>query len=149
MNNKKKPKYELVWIKWEREPLSPWPHNNESHESHESHEEQEGELYQEEEETPQSMFAAFPMMTPIMPAKVITEKDFEFWMGHTNFRITKDILDIIVVCPGIEAVDILTPYRFRIAVGVLFKVNEVLASTAQTLIGYLQNDKEEVRPSLY
>lgn len=148
MNNKKKPKYELVWIKWEREPLSPWPHNNESHESHESHEEQEGELYQEEEETPQ-MFTAFPMMTPIMPAKVITEKDFEFWMGHTNFRITKDILDIIVICPGIEAVDILTPYRFRIAVGVLFKVNEVLASTAQTLIGYLQNDKEEVRPSLY
>lgn len=47
-------------------------------------------------------------------------KIYCFWMGHTNFDITKTIADKIVKVPGVEVMDIFTRYRFRMAIGKAF-----------------------------
>lgn len=47
-------------------------------------------------------------------------KLFNFWIGHTNFDITKKIADTIEKTDGVETLDIYTRYRFRISVGKAF-----------------------------
>jgi hypothetical protein len=51
---------------------------------------------------------------------------FNFWVGHTNFDITKSIALIIEETPGIEILDIFTRYRFRIGIGKCFADNETM-----------------------
>lgn len=53
-------------------------------------------------------------------------KIFNFWVGHTNFDITKNIASIIEKCEGIEILDIFSRYRFRIAVGKCFNDSEIM-----------------------
>lgn len=40
-----------------------------------------------------------------------------FFIGHTNFKITNSIRQLIKQTEGIEFLLILTPYRFKIAIG--------------------------------
>ena len=47
-------------------------------------------------------------------------KIFDFWICHTNFKITQDIAKTIDETDGVEVFDIFTPYRFRIAIGRAF-----------------------------
>ena len=61
-----------------------------------------------------------PMTEWSTPSKV-----FNFWMGHTNFRITKNIQDIIDGTDGVETFDVFSSYRFRIAIGKAFDSIEV------------------------
>lgn len=53
-------------------------------------------------------------------------KIFNFWIGHTNFDITKEVSDIIEVAEGVETLDIFTRYRFRISIGKSFNDREVM-----------------------
>lgn len=53
-------------------------------------------------------------------------KIFNFWVGHTNFNLSKNIVDLIERCEGVEILDIFTRYRFRIAIGKCFNDNEVM-----------------------
>ena len=53
-------------------------------------------------------------------------KIFNFWVGHTNFDITKNIASTIEKCEGIEILDIFSRYRFRIAVGKCFNDSEIM-----------------------
>jgi hypothetical protein len=53
-------------------------------------------------------------------------KIFNFWIGHTNFDITKSIALLIEQIPGVETLDIFTRYRFRIAVGKAFDDSSVM-----------------------
>jgi len=53
-------------------------------------------------------------------------KIFNFWVGHTNFSINKSIAKIIEDCDGVEALDIFTRYRFRIAIGKIFDAPKVM-----------------------
>jgi hypothetical protein len=41
-------------------------------------------------------------------------KRFEFWTVHTNFNIGQRIANVIIETPGIETIQILTPYSVRI-----------------------------------
>jgi hypothetical protein len=47
-------------------------------------------------------------------------KIFNFWTGHTNFDITKDIAQKIELCGGVETLNVFTRYRFRISIGKAF-----------------------------
>jgi len=51
---------------------------------------------------------------------------FNFWTGHTNFAVTKQIADIIETTDGVETLNIFTKYRFRIAVGKAFNDSIVM-----------------------
>ncbi len=53
-------------------------------------------------------------------------KIFNFWIGHTNFNITKNIARIIETTNGIETLDVFTRYRFRIAIGKAFEDRNIM-----------------------
>lgn len=66
-----------------------------------------------------------------------SSKIFNFWVGHTNFNLSSEIVNAFEKCEGIEILDIFTRYRLRIAIGKCFIDNEVMrniASIAENLL---------------
>tara|TARA_R110002020_G_scaffold46539_21_gene132407 strand:- start:2023 stop:2505 length:483 start_codon:yes stop_codon:yes gene_type:complete len=79
------------------------------------------------------------IMTPfgVMPVgeSTLASAKFKFWTGHTNFKLQKLHLDIIDNdCEGVESVDILTPLRFRISIGKLFRDRDVMFEVREKLL---------------
>ena len=68
---------------------------------------------------------------------------FKFWVGHSNFKLTEDFYKVIGQQPGIEALDILTPYRFRIAVGKMFVDRDVMKDVRDTMVSHVRNDTND------
>jgi len=66
------------------------------------------------------------------------DKIFNFWTGHTNFSITPDIALQIERVGGVEVLDIVTRYRFRVGVGKLFKGNEVMSSVQRVIRNHVE-----------
>lgn len=66
------------------------------------------------------------------------DKMFNFWTGHTNFSITPDIALQIERVGGVEVLDIVTRYRFRVGVGKLFKGNEVMSSVQRVIRNHVE-----------
>jgi hypothetical protein len=64
---------------------------------------------------------------------------FKFWVGHTNFRITKSFVDIASNVDGVESVDVFSPYRFRIGVATLFKDRVVMSEIRENMVRYMRN----------
>ncbi len=81
--------------------------------------------------TPMGVFRLHDKMNPA--------KQFDCWIGHTNFDITPEIGESIERVPGVEALVFLTRYRFFLGVGKLFKFRDVRVSIEQMF----QNDAEE------
>jgi hypothetical protein len=52
-------------------------------------------------------------------------QNFDCWMGHTNFNITKDIKDKLNRTEGVELLKICSRYRFFIGVGRMFDFKDV------------------------
>jgi hypothetical protein len=69
---------------------------------------------------------ATPMGIVPMNENTASSKIFNFWLGHTNFNITKRIASIIEKTDGVETLDIFTRYRFRIAIGKAFNDSDVM-----------------------
>ena len=78
------------------------------------------------------------IMTPfgMMPLteQSLASNHFKFWVGHTNFKLLKKHSKIIGSVEGIESVDILTPYRFRISVAILFVDRDAMAKVRKALL---------------
>ena len=68
---------------------------------------------------------------------------FKLWVGHSNFKLTEDFYKIIGQQPGIEALDILTPYRFRIAVGKMFIDRDVMTTLRDTMVSHATDQSED------
>ena len=64
----------------------------------------------------------------------LASNHFKFWVGHTNFKLLKKHGKIIGSVEGIESVDILTPYRFRISVAKLFVDRDAMAKVRKALL---------------
>ena len=71
-----------------------------------------------------------------------SSKIFNFWVGHTNFNISKSIVDIIERCDGVELLDIFTRYRFRIGIGKCFTDSDVMKSITDCVLNYLKNEAD-------
>ncbi len=111
----------------------------------------EGEFEEDSENSPEfgdeiSMFEK-PIKTIITPFGVLplTEHSlasnyFKFWIGHTNFKVLKTHASVIESCDGVESLDILTPYRFRIAAGKLFRDRDVMYNVRKALLKVVAND---------
>jgi hypothetical protein len=67
-------------------------------------------------------------------------KIFNFWVGHTNFSITQNIASIIEETDGVEALDIFTRYRFRIAVGKAFNDSDVMRNINNQTYQWLEDN---------
>lgn len=72
----------------------------------------------------------------------LASSHFKFWVGHTNFKLSKRgndevnniYLDTIESTSGVEAINFLTPYRFRVAIGKVFSDREVMYEIKENLI---------------
>lgn len=51
---------------------------------------------------------------------------FNFWVGHTNFNISKKVAKLIEEADGVEILDVFTRYRFRIGIGKCFSDSETM-----------------------
>lgn len=84
---------------------------------------------------------ATPMGIIPMNDNTISSKIFNFWVGHTNFDLTKSVVDMIEQTDGVETLDIFTRYRFRIAVGKVFDDSSVMRDINSRVYGLLNNDQ--------
>lgn len=60
-------------------------------------------------------------------------KIFNFWTAHTNFRMTRELLNIVNETDGVETLDLYTPYRWRVAIGKAFESHTVKENIARNL----------------
>lgn len=73
-----------------------------------------------------------------------SSKIFNFWTGHTNFDITKNISILLDSIKGIETLDIFTRYRFRIGIGKAFTDSYVMNNIQTVIYDYIdQNEPDE------
>lgn len=82
---------------------------------------------------------ATPMGIIPMNENTASGKIFNFWVGHTNFDITKQVADTIEKADGVETLDIFTRYRFRIGVGKAFYDSEVKQTIQNTVYDIVNN----------
>ena len=132
--------YDVYWEKW--------VDAFEVEENEMAEEMYEGEDFDEYEESlmEQEIMKHSPshIRTIITPFGVlpITEKTrasnyFKLWVGHSNFKLTEDFYKIIGESSGIEALDILTPYRFRIAIGKMFVDRDVMKTVRDCMVEHI------------
>lgn len=82
------------------------------------------------------------LFTPLGPIPLNdnndAEKIFNFWMGHTNFNISKPIKKIINKIEGVEILNIYTRYRFRVGIGNLFQPQTVITDINRKISEYFR-----------
>lgn len=89
------------------------------------------------------------LMTPfgVLPLteQVLASTHFKIWTGHTNFKLgdgektsIEDFEKAIGSCNGVESVDIMTPYRFNISVGKLFRDSDVMYEVKESLTKFAE-----------
>ena len=64
---------------------------------------------------------------------------FDCWMGHTNFDLTKSVEKIIESVEGVELLSIIGRYRFFIGIGKLFNFSDVRRTIESILCNSLAN----------
>ena len=121
---------------------------------------EEIEVAEEEEIYEEEIFAEkLPLMnhiksiiTPfgIMPLteQSLASQHFKFWVGHSNFKLTDNVYNIVGNTSGVETLDILTPYRFRIAIGKMFVDRDVMSTVRKNLLQYIRdtNHEQKIQP---
>jgi hypothetical protein len=66
-------------------------------------------------------------------------KIFNFWVGHTNFDISKNVASSIESIDGVETLDVFTRYRFRVAFGKAFNDRDVMNEINNTIYSLIGN----------
>jgi hypothetical protein len=69
--------------------------------------------------------------------ETLASKYFKFWVGHTNFKLLNSYIETVGLIEGVETIDVLTPYRFRISIGKLFKDRDVMVEIRKRLLELL------------
>lgn len=89
-------------------------------------ESQKKEIYKQEPFKKHIKIINTPMGIIPVTENTASGKIFNFWLGHSNFNITKKIAMLIEETDGVETLDIFTRYRFRISVGKAFNDSDVM-----------------------
>ena len=71
---------------------------------------------------PEKVRPILPTSSGFVPVRIYadTPKAFDFWIGHTNFDVTNRVASRIKRFEGVETLDVLTRYRFRVGFGKAF-----------------------------
>lgn len=134
---------EVYWERWidpfEEDPNT--PEDTAPLEEEESYSSESDMFLSEEEklmEEFQSLNGIKTIFTPfgIMPLteQSLVSSHFKLWVGHSNFKLTNRFYTIIGSVAGVESLDILTPYRFRMAVGKLFRDRDIMSDVRKAMI---------------
>lgn len=116
--------YLIIWEKWV-DPYGSdldsveWPGYNENN------------IIEDDEEIKSPTFQKINVLATkmgIIPFNEHTDcsRIFNFWIGHSNFNITKKIANILQSIDGVETLDIFTRYRFRISFGKAFEERTII-----------------------
>jgi hypothetical protein len=68
-------------------------------------------------------------------AEISLTSNFDCWIGHTNFDITKDVVTKLNKAEGVEGLKIFSRYRFFIGVGRMFDFKTVRKDIEKILTG--------------
>lgn len=102
--------YKIDWVKWE----DPWEVDN-------TKEDEKG--YDDDPDhkvvPPQNFYYSHTGLVPLNEA-TLPSKNYNFWVGHTNFRLSDWHCEIIDEIPGVEFLRILSGYRIWVCVAKLF-----------------------------
>jgi hypothetical protein len=135
----------IIWQKW-ADPFGQEDIENEEHDPYVgeySDEESDVDSSDDQPISPNAKQAVRVIATPMgiipMNDNTMSGKLFNFWIGHTNFNLSKKIVDIIETTEGIETLDIFTRYRFRISVGKAFDDSEVMRDVNKKVYRELNN----------
>lgn len=93
----------------------------------------------EEHEFPRRPTRVLNTTMGIIPLTEYTNpsKIFNFWVAHTNFTVSRPVLDIIEQTPGVELLSVFTRYRFRVGIGKVFKDADVMNDITSRVQKYL------------
>lgn len=73
--------------------------------------------------------------------------DHIIYTGHTNFLLTKEIVDSIDKCEGVDILRVPSKYTFHLGIGLGFEVEDVLFNIEMTLNAnaddFLEDDNKE------
>jgi len=83
--------------------------------------------------TPFGMFEVDEAFNPL--------NHFEFWIGHTDFDLTQNFVNVVEKIPGVEGLKVFSRYRFLLAIGKLFEFTKV-RPVIELSVGSLQISKE-------
>lgn len=127
----------IIWEKW----IDPFGNNTDDIEWNGFSSKKNDDEYQDSysdtnEKIPRyQKFNAIVTNMGIIPYNEHTDcsKIFNFWLGHTNFSITKQIAKILEEIDGVETLDIFTRYRFRVGFGKAFNDREVINNINTTI----------------
>lgn len=112
----------IIWEKW----VDPYGQNMDSIEwpGYDNNNEEEMETIKYEK------INAIATSMGIIPYNEHTDctKIFNFWVGHTNFNLSKYIVEKLQLVDGVETLDIFTRYRFRISFGKAFNERDIINS---------------------
>jgi hypothetical protein len=106
----------------------------------------EEDLYEDEDSTIEykktkkirSQVIATPFGIIPINENTASSEIFNFWTGHTNFPITKQISSIIEDTEGVETLNIFTKYRFRAGFGKAFTDSDVMRDINTNVYSYLK-----------
>jgi len=81
--------------------------------------------FSDEDDTREDVTQGSVPMTNDLIQELSLAINYDCWVGHANFNITPEIKAKLKVTPGVEALRIITRYRFFIGVGKMFDFSEV------------------------
>lgn len=132
----------IIWEKWK----DPFGDNLEDDEIDDGL----GDFFENKEEEDESLLNKInpkPVKVISTPMGIIplnehtsSSKIFNFWTGHTNFDITKNIAVLLDNIEGIETLDIFTRYRFRIGIGKAFTDSQVMNNIQNVIYSHLEQN---------
>jgi len=143
----------IIWQKWadpfgDDDPLDqlvdgldsdvPDEYSNFTDIEHQDTEEEPGEKREIIKSRKNIKVMATPMGIIPVTENTASGRIFNFWTGHTNFNITRRIVNLIEETDGVETLDIFTRYRFRISVGKAFDDSIVMRCINENVYSYLE-----------
>lgn len=90
-----------------------------------------GSEYGDEDEKPPIMITPVGFMSLKLHGEL--KNDLKFYIAHTNFDIAHEEKSIIENTPGINMLEIFTPYTFKFNVGLCFSVKRVIKDLRKRL----------------
>tara|TARA_R110002096_G_scaffold58619_4_gene147485 strand:- start:537 stop:956 length:420 start_codon:yes stop_codon:yes gene_type:complete len=88
----------------------------------------------QEEYQESDMSSAFSAMPEDLSNEIQMITNFDCWLGHTNFNITKSLKDRLENIRGVEVLKICSRYRFFIGVGRMFDFSNVRKEIEESFI---------------
>lgn len=130
------PQYKISWQRW-LDPLKRLMDDykkskNKGHDEFDDFERSDLEdLHAYNGPVAQTAHGIIPINESNLPSTV-----FNLWRADINFNMTQNVELIINNVLGVEAYDLITPLRFRIAIGKLFDENDVKRRVTEAVLNY-------------